>query len=183
LDVDALGADWYIANLHKWAWTPRSAGFVWVAEAHRAHLHPPVISWGLDNGLAAEFDLVGTRDPTPFLTAPVAVDLQHQWGGPAIVQHNHDLAWRSAHRLAEAWGTVFDTPEEMIGPMASITLPASLGSTKAQAAALQTSLLADDHIEVPIAPSGDSLRVRICAQIYNDDRDYERLAEAITRRC
>ena len=30
LDVPSLGADWYTANLHKWAQAPRSAGFLWV---------------------------------------------------------------------------------------------------------------------------------------------------------
>ena len=33
-------------------------------------LHPPVISWGLGLGWHAEFDWIGTHDPTPFLAAP-----------------------------------------------------------------------------------------------------------------
>src|SRR5262245_53430034 len=57
LDIPSLGVDWYSANLHKWAWTPRSSGILWAAPEHRVHLHPAVISWGLDNGITAEFDL------------------------------------------------------------------------------------------------------------------------------
>ena len=53
LDVDSLGVDFYVANLHKWLWTPRSCGFVWAAEEHVEHLHPTVISGGYRNGLAA----------------------------------------------------------------------------------------------------------------------------------
>ena len=31
LDIGALGADWYTANLHKWAWAPRSCGILWAS--------------------------------------------------------------------------------------------------------------------------------------------------------
>ncbi len=75
LDIRALGVDWYFGNLHKWAWTPRSSGILWTAPEHQRYLHPTVISWGYGNGIAAEFDLLGTRDPSPFLTAPAALDL------------------------------------------------------------------------------------------------------------
>jgi isopenicillin-N epimerase len=64
VDIDSFGVDWYVANLHKWAWAPRSAGVLWAAKQHQDYLHPTVISWGLDHGIAAEFDLPGTRDPS-----------------------------------------------------------------------------------------------------------------------
>ena len=46
VDIDSLGVDWYVANLHKWAWAPRSAGLLWSAKQHQGYLHPTVISWG-----------------------------------------------------------------------------------------------------------------------------------------
>ena len=58
IDIPSLGVDWYVANLHKWAFAPWSCGVLWVSPAQRGHLHAAVISWGLDNGLAAEFDLL-----------------------------------------------------------------------------------------------------------------------------
>ena len=70
LDVPAIGVDWYVANLHKWAHAPRSCGVLWAHPNRQAGLHPPVLSWGLDKGFTAEFDWVGTRDPTPWLAAP-----------------------------------------------------------------------------------------------------------------
>src|SRR6202007_1679998 len=74
LDIPALGADWYVGNLHKWAWAPRSCGILCDERERQAALPPTVISWGLDQGLAAEFDLLGTRDPSPHLAAPAALD-------------------------------------------------------------------------------------------------------------
>ena len=41
LDIGALGVDWYAANLHKWAFAPRSCGILWAAPERRAELHPP----------------------------------------------------------------------------------------------------------------------------------------------
>jgi len=182
LDVESLGVDFYVANLHKWLWTPRSCGFVWAADEHVAHLHPTVISWGYRNGLAAEFDLVGTRDPSPFLTAPYAISLWKEWGGQKILDYNHETVVRNARRLAEAWGTEFTIPEEMIGPMAYVTLPDGLGSVTSDAVALQESLLADDRIEVPVFADNGRLTCRISTQIYNDDNDFAFLIDAVKSR-
>lgn len=182
LDVEALGVDWYAANLHKWGLTPRSSAFLWAAPEHHAVLHPTVISWGWRNGLAAEFDLLGTRDPSAWLTSPFALDLLNEWGGVSLMKHNHDMVMRQAAMLADAWGTVFDTPEQMVGPMAYLRLPQSLGSTKPEAVALQESLLRDDRIEVPLFADEGRLTCRISAQIYNDDNDFGRLRDAILRR-
>lgn len=111
LDIESLGVDWYTANLHKWAWAPRSCGFLWAARTVQSDLHPAVTSWGLDNGLAAEFDFPGTRDPTPFLTAPFAIDRMATYGVDDIYTYNHDLVVHGARLVTERWGATFDTPE------------------------------------------------------------------------
>ncbi len=182
LDVESIGADFYVANLHKWLFTPRSCGFVVTTPEYANTLHPTVISWGYGNGLAAEFDLLGTRDPSPALSAPKAIEVWKEWGGVDILRHNHDLVWRSARALSDIWATPFTTPEEMIGPMAYLSLPPDLGTTKADAVALQTSLLADDRIEIPIFAHGGQLRCRVSTQIYNDDTDIAFLVDAIDAR-
>ncbi len=183
LDVESLGVDWYAANLHKWAFTPRSSGFLWAAPEHHATLRPTVISWGWKNGLAAEFDLLGTRDPTPWLVSGFAIDLYEEWGGHEICQYNHSLVFTQAKRLAEAWGTSFATPEELIGTMAYVSLPDAAGSSRADAVGLQAALLAEDHIEVPVFADEGRLTCRLSAQIYNDARDFDRLMDAVIRRC
>jgi isopenicillin-N epimerase len=180
VDIPALGVDWYAANLHKWAWAPRSCGILWSAREHRAELHPPVISWGLDNGMAAEFDLQGTRDPTPFLTAPFAIELMGRYGTDAIYAYNHRLAWWAGSHLAAAWGTDFGTPEQMIGSMVTVRMPARLGDTVAAAERVRAAL---EHVglEVPVYATPTGLETRISAQIYCDHDDIERLAEAVRR--
>ena len=182
LDVPRLGADWYVGNLHKWAWAPRSCGFLWAPPKRQAGLHPPVVSWGLDQAFTLEFDWVGTRDPSPWLAAPVGIEFQRELGLEAIRAHNHGLAWEAARLLAERWGTRLAVAEEMIGAMATLPLPPRAGSTKEDAARLRDALLFEDRIEVQLHAWGGRLWVRVSAQVYNERSDYERLAEAVAAR-
>lgn len=182
LDVPALGVDWYVANLHKWAWAPRSSGFLWAPLGRQAELHPCVISWGLDQGFAAEFDLQGTRDPSAHLAAPAAIAFLHELGFEAVRAHNHDLAWAAARLLAQRWGTRLGMPESMVATMATVPLPERLGSTRDDAARVRDALLFEDRIEVQVHAWRGRLWARISAQVYNEVADYERLAEAVARR-
>jgi isopenicillin-N epimerase len=182
LDIPSLGVDWYIANLHKWMWVPRSSGILWTASQRKSDLHPAVISWGLDQGFAAEFDLPGTRDPSAHLSAPTAIRMMEEFGAGAVREYNHSLAWQGAALLAERWDSEFVTPESMIGTMATVALPASMGSTADDAMQLRTQLLFEDHIEVQVHAYRGRLHARISAQIYNDLSDVERLAAAVGRR-
>ena len=178
LDIESLGVDWYTGNLHKWAWTPRSSGILWAAPERRSDLHPAVISWGLDNGLTAEFDLLGTRDPTPHLVAPFAIELMHSYGEGAVMSYNHGLAWWAGQYLSDLWGTAFSTPEEMIGAMVAVRLPDRFGDTTDDAARLQSELEGRGVI-VPVTANPYGLTLRVSAQAYCDRADIERLGEAV----
>ena len=94
----------------------------------------------------------------------------------------HDLAWQAAQHVSQRWDTAFETPASMIGTMATVTLPAALGSTREEALRLRDALLFEDGIEVPVHAYRDRLRARISAQVYNDMDDIERLADAIVKR-
>ena len=74
------------------------------------------------------------------------------------------------------------TPETMIGTMATIVLPASLGSTADDAVQLRHRLLFEDRIEVQVHAWKDRLHARISSQIYNDLDEIERFASAILER-
>ncbi len=183
VDIVGAGVDWYTGNLHKWMWTPRSSGVLWTAEDQREHLHAAVISWGLDNGIAAEFDLPGTRDPSPHLTAPFALGMRARWGEQRILDYTHELALTAGRYLDDRWSAAFETPEAMIGPMVTVALPQRLGATAQDAQRVRDALLYQHHIEVPTyaAPLGldKGLLVRVSCQVYNDMTDVERLADAI----
>ncbi len=179
LEIPQLGVDWYVGNLHKWAYAPRSAGILWATAARQHALHPPVISWGLDQGFTAEFDWVGTRDPSPFLAAPEGLAFMRELGLESIRAYNHDLAWQAAQMLCARWGTKLGVAESMVGSMVTLPLPQSLGSTREDAFRVRDALLFRDRIEAQVHAWRGCLWVRLSAQIYNEMADYERLATAV----
>jgi len=182
LDVPSLGADWYAANLHKWAWSPRSAGFLWTVPARQRETHPVTISWGLDQGYTTEFDWVGTHDPTRYLAAPAALAFLRELGVAEVMRYDHELAWAGASLLAERWGEPLPCPESMVGTMATVMLPARSGATAEDAIRLRDALLDEDRIEAQIHAHGGRLWVRLSAQVYNELGDVERFARAVEAR-
>jgi isopenicillin-N epimerase len=182
LDVPSLGADWYTANLHKWTHAPRSCGFLWVHPDRQRDVHPPVISWGSGNGFLAEFDWVGTRDPSPWLAAPAGIAFLNELGFEAQRRHNHDLAWSAATMLAARWGTKLGMTEDDVGTMVTLRVPASLGTTGEDAMRLRDALLFEDKIELQVHAGHGQIWVRISAQVYNTMDEYERLGEVVRTR-
>jgi isopenicillin-N epimerase len=182
VDIAGLGVDWYVANLHKWAFAPRSCGVLWAAPERRAGLHPCVLSWDVTSGdWLQEFDWTGTRDPSPWLAAPAALAfMRDRLGTEAMRRHNHALAWESARMLAERWRRDWPTPEPMVGCMVTVALPEWLGPVDAiSAQRLRDALLERHVIEVPVIARAGALWLRVSLQVYNEAADVERLAEAV----
>jgi isopenicillin-N epimerase len=179
LDVNSIGADYYVANLHKWAMAPRSSAFLVAAPERQAALHPAVISWGLGQGFLQEFDWVGTRDATPWLLAPEGIRFLQDLGLDALRTYNHDLAWHTAQFLTDRWGTPLCIDESMVGCMVSVMTPEAVGSVKADAVRLRDRLLFEHDIEVQVHARAGRVWVRVSAQGYNERGDIEKLALAV----
>jgi len=59
VDIEGIGADFYVGNCHKWLCSPRGAGFLWVSEAWQDKIHPGVISHGQGQVMASSLILYG----------------------------------------------------------------------------------------------------------------------------
>jgi isopenicillin-N epimerase len=182
VDIPSLGVEFYTANLHKWAHSPRACGILWAAPDRQAMLHAPVISWGRDRGFLHEFEHTPTADPTSYLASPEGIAMLREWNFDACIEYMHGLAWDGAHMLADRWGTTFDVPREMAGSMVTVMLPEAVGSTDADAERLRLDLLTADRIEVQLHAWRGRLWARVSAQIYNDRDDIARLAGAVAAR-
>jgi isopenicillin-N epimerase len=182
LDIPSLGADWYAANLHKWAHAPRGCGILWAAPERQASLHSPIVSWGRNQGFREEFELVATSDPTSYLAAPEGIALLREWNFEACVSYMHGLAWEATGMLTERWRTTFEIPRAMVGSMATVPLAPEAGTTAAEATRLRLALLVEDRIEVQLHAWRGRLWARVSAQIYNDRTDIARLGDAVARR-
>jgi isopenicillin-N epimerase len=178
LDIRHLDVDWYVGNCHKWLMAPKGAGFLYADPQRQAGLHPPVISHGYDQGFTAEFDWIGTRDPSAWLAVPAALEFHSRLGGVQLRERNVTLTRQSAAILAQRWGTSRGAPDAMTGSMAAIRLPLDAEPTRDRALELRKWLLDTHHIEAAIMPFAGALWARISMQAYNEPADIQRLADA-----
>ncbi len=134
VDVDGLGAAYWTANGHKWLCGPKGSAVLWVRADRRDRIHPLVVSHGANDPgtdrsrFRAEFDWVGTTDPTAFLTLPVAIDWMAAsapggGGWPEVMAANHALAIEGRDRIAAALGIAPPAPDAMLGSMAALPVP------------------------------------------------------------
>jgi isopenicillin-N epimerase len=179
LDLNSLGADWYVGNCHKWMYAQRGCGFLYAAPCERARVHPTVISHGYGKGLAAEFDWTGTRDLCHWLALPAALAFARELGVARIAAHNRALRDAGARLIAQRWGTEVGAPPALLGFMAAIRIPSHEPATPERAQALHDVLFDRHRVEVPVIAFAGALWARISAQIFNEIADYERLADAV----
>jgi len=196
LDLKKLGATFYTGNCHKWLCAPKSAAFLYVQPDRQNEIRPLVISHGANSSrrdrsrFQLEFGWMGTGDPTAFLSVPTAIKFigaQLPDGWAEVMQRNHALAVAARKILCDALEIESPSPDEMIGSMAALPLPAAparpLRKSPLFHDPLQDKLLHDHAIEVPIIPwpAWPQRCLRVSAQLYNSLPQYEKLAAALKK--
>ena len=178
LDVDAIGAEWYVGNAHKWLCAPKGVAFLCAGEG-TAEIHPTTISHALGQGLTAEFGKIGTRDPSAWLCIPDAIGFHRRLGGPALRERNAALAGSAGVALAGALGCEPGGPAASFAAMVTVRLPCDLEATWENAGRIRERLWHDHRIEVLVAAVAGSLWLRLSVFAYNDETDFDGLAEAV----
>lgn len=190
LNIGALNASWYVANLHKWVCAPKGAGLIATRSDRVADTFPTVIShaWPMPPGpgrYRALFDWLGTDDPTPWLAAPEAIRVigSSVPGGWSEVRHrNRELVLAGRDLILERLGVKTPYPDSMVGSMASIPLPNST-TAPTNAMSPMTFDLIEAGFEVPVLfwPGHPNQVARISAHLYNNISEYEALADTLGR--
>jgi isopenicillin-N epimerase len=189
LQLEQLGVAYYTGNLHKWVCAPKGAAFLYVRRNRRATIRPTSISHGASatrrdrSRFHLEFDWIGTIDPSPWLSVPRALEVMASLlpgGWPEVRQRNHALALRARDILCERLSIEPAAPDSMLGSLAALPIPDATASAPVDSA-LQDALLERYGIEVPIVPwpAAPHRLVRISAQLYNEEAEYARLADAL----
>jgi isopenicillin-N epimerase len=192
INLKKLRPSYYTGNLHKWVCAPKGAAFLWAREDKQAALQPPVISHGNNrhrpgfSEFQDRFDWAGTFDPTAWLCVGAAL----QWMGKLLPggwnelrERNRGLAIDARRLLCERLKVQAPCPETMLGAMAAIPLPQHFQGVprSGKIDAEQRRLYDEFGIEVPFNCVGPTRCLRISAQVYNSQADYERLANAILK--
>ena len=177
LDLERLGADFFVGNLHKWCCAARGTAVLHAAERWRPRLRPLVASWGEHEGFPLAFDDTGTDDPTAWLSAPRALRVLERLGLDRLRRHNVELAVAGQLLLATTLGLEpADLPRDPAVSMQLVPLPDGLAGTAEEAAGLQHRIGEESAIEVAVTCFGGRGFLRLSAQAYNAPGDYARLA-------
>jgi selenocysteine lyase/cysteine desulfurase len=108
IDVNDIGADFYLGNCHKWLYSPKGTAFLFVAKTQQTELspEPTVISSSGDLSFVGRYKYTGTRDYTAFASIPAGLAFVDRLGGAQQVQNYcHHLAVEGGKILAHAWNT------------------------------------------------------------------------------
>ncbi len=177
LDLERVGADFYVGNLHKWACAPRGTAVLHAAASRRASLRPLVASWGESDGFPLAFDDSGTDDPTGWLSAPRALRVLDRLGLDRLRRHNVELAVAGQVEVAAALhGGAGALPRDPAVPMQVVPLPEGVAATRQQAVDLQDRIGEESAVEVAVTVWAGRGFLRLSAQAYNAPADYRRLA-------
>lgn len=186
LNLDALDADFYAGNCHKWLLAPTGSGFLYLGRDAADRLQPLQVSWGWHQDRTQpderdewgstprlrSFEFEGTRDPCPWLAVPEAIDFQAKIGVEAIRGRIAELVSYVRKRIDLPPAT----PEapELRAAMTAFRLPPGI-----EPQALRTALWRQHRIEAPVIERPDGNLIRVSTHFYNTEAEVDRLAEAL----
>jgi isopenicillin-N epimerase len=195
LNLDKLGADWYIGNLHKWALCPKGAAFLYARPEFQSLVEPLIVSWGYhaspETTRGSQFQdylgWTGTRDPAASLAVPAALQFmkEHRWD--QVRQDCHDLLRPAIKRICDLVQSepLYSLDSDFYHQMGIAPL---LPGTDTDV--LKRRLYDEYHVEVPLInwmghDANNELRqfkfVRISVQGYNSADDLDTLYEGLQK--
>ena len=190
LDLEALGADFYSGNCHKWMMAPKGSAFLHARREVQPLLNPLVISHGWtaqskepgargafgNSPFIDEIEVQGTRDPSAWLTVPAALAFRRDNDWDAVAAHCHALAQDTARRLGELTGLApLSAPEFCAPQMVAMPVP------ECDVDQLKIDLIDKYNIEIPVFKWQDTCIVRLSVQGYNSKPQMDLLIEALTQ--
>ncbi len=175
LDLQALGADFYAGNCHKWLCAPKGAGFLHARPEHQGRIDAAIVSWGYEHGkrFPQRIEEQGTRDPAALLTVPDAIRFQAERDWDDVRARCRLLAAEARRELCDLLGTEPLAPEEMLAQMAAVRLPRP-------APGLTERLFARHRVEIPVGGAEDDL-LRVSVAAYTTREEIDRLLAALVR--
>lgn len=199
LNVDAVGADFYTGNLHKWLLAPTGTGFLVIGPGNHDRIEPLHVSWGYrpDKYPLGEvaggggpdrpdafgstprvrfLEFEGTRDVCPWLTVPAAIDFQANLGWENVRRRIAELA-EYTRRVIGGTGLPLATPSTpgLHGAMTAFDLPPGSDAVRLRKA------FWDHRVEIPVIERPDRLMIRVSHHFYTTEAEIDRLAEVVRK--
>ena len=188
LSLEAIGADFYVGNCHKWLCAPKGSGFLHAAPSRQDCLDASVISWGYaghaggHTGFEAylgrtpfeqRLQWQGTRDLSAWLAVPEAIAFLHRHRWAEVRTRCHQLAARALAAISERYGLPVIARDDLWAQMVAIPVPVT------EPERLRAALFHQHRIEVPVTSHAGQVFVRLSVQGYNTEEDVSRLVGAL----
>lgn len=186
LDLDALGADFYVGNCHKWLCSPKGAAFLYTRRDRQALIEPLVIGWGWgeerkptpESDYVHSLQCMGTNDVSAYLSVPAAIEFQAQHDWPQVREHCRQLLAEALQRATALTGLkpLYPPQGRFYEQMAVFALPPIPDLT-----AFNTRLYEEYGIQIPCMFWSGGQFLRISVQAYNSQQDLDVLFDALRR--
>lgn len=185
LNLEALGADFYTGNCHKWMLSPKGAGFLYARKDAQPILEPLVVSWGWQSDehfttgstFVDCFQWRGTDDPSACLAVPAAIDFMREHNWESVQGKCHTLLSQALERITALTGFPQVYLEDAgIHQMGVVQLP-----QQQNLRAFKQRLYDEHRIEIPCIEWGGRHWLRISVQGYNSQENIDCLVIALDR--
>lgn len=186
LNLEEIGADFYVGNCHKWLCAPVGAGFLYARPERQPLLEPLVVSWGWQarrpsgSPFQDYFEWIGTDDPAAYLSVPAAIAFQAQHNWLAVRAACHQLAAEARQRIGALTGLPHISPDSADWWAQMFAAPLPISSVAAMET-LKARLWDEYQVEAPLIPWNDRFFIRVSIQAYNSPHDVDRLLDGLTR--
>jgi hercynylcysteine S-oxide lyase len=205
IDIRTSQPDFFVSNLHKWSYVPRSCAVLYVRRELQSKVHsvpighgyisatqPKVaspVTIGTEGPWVTEHEWVGTQDFSGYLSVPAAFEFISRCGGAEkIREYCHQLAREGGKKAAEILGTrVLEASGAcMVNVKLLLDVPDDVEAAAAQRAAFLEALIEKDCFPYPFFMTVRGRKewwCRFSAQIYLDLDDFETGARILKEVC
>ncbi len=184
VNLEDIGCDFYTASCHKWLCATLGSGFLFAHPRWHDQMQPIMKSWGrllpaIPETWDEQFTWLGSRDPSGYLSIPVAIDFLNRIGPNAFRERTYWLAGYAESALTDLFGTntIGRRSSGWYGSMAHVPLPPGDWSN------LQRELWEQVGIEVPIIFFDNRWFIRVSCHLYNTTTQIDTLINELSRLC
>ena len=184
LNLEDIGADYYVGILHKWLCAPRGSAFLYVRPEMQTKAEPMVVSWGWEpkkpgpSRFVEYHEWQGSRDISSFLAVPDAIEFQRSHDWHSVRKRCTQLADQAQWALSEITGMSPYTNggAEWFSQAVCVPIPEDIDDEE-----MRERIRHEHNIEVSIDTLNTKPRIRVSVQGYNDEDDIERLLVAVKK--
>lgn len=180
LNLADLECDFYTGNAHKWMLAAKGSAFMYADKSVQEKLKPLIISWGNElpetglTAMAAEFEYLGTRDISPYLSVSEAIDFLQKYYTPDLLNEKRSLLLKAKQQLEQIFKSPPICSPKFIPMMYAHPLPKNIDGDK-----LKQILYDNYRIEIPVTQADGHRYLRISVQSYTEKSDIDYLMQSL----